>query len=915
MSSKSLAKERARTPRYDDAAAPCELILELVRADDVDDPFGFHFEAQSYLLRQQGGAYTSAAFPWNAAVLDDLGALQQTRPDPMARQRLGERLRAFLESAGWSALEDEVARALEQGRPVHLTVRSSAAELYALPWELVTLRDTGQHLGELPGCLIRYEWPCTETAAPVVDPPRAGGRILVAWSAAGGPVPASEHVAAIGQACAEGHHAFADDDVLAHVSLQGLREALDAEPVAVLHILCHGGALDAGGQGYGLVWNAADAAGGREIIDAGALRRVLAPHAGSLRLVVLSACHGGSAGAPGNHLGSVAQALHRVGIPAVVASRMPLSVRGSMALVQTLYERLLVDLGSLEEAFLDARQHLATAGAGLDWAALQLYARAADGPAHRPVVVRPYRGLASFTAADRRFFFGRDAEAEALVAALRNGQRMLALVGASGAGKSSLVLAGVVPRVQEGALGPGPVQVRVMHPGPRPGQALARVLDGMPDSALERSLPARGSRPGSRLLLVIDQFEELFLQTQDQAEVAAFVARLLAAVDAPDGAISVVLTLRADFMSKCLELDRALATRIEAAMRIVLPMDHAQLHTVIVAPAARVGLHVDAAVVDVLLGELRVGSAEEGVGQVGAGAGNLPLLAFVLQALWERRQGDRISWAAWEVIGGLRGSIAQRADEVLAGCASARQKHLVRDLFSRLVQLGQGTEDTRRYATRAELESVAPGQQAGSELQRWIEARLLAADEDEVWIAHEAVLRAWGTLWRWLAEDREALLVQQDVSRAAQRWELAARSAGELWRGDRLRQAQSLREAGRLRLATAEEAFLDASHMARRAAIAALGTLRQCELERARKVRHRARWLALGIGFVLGVGLVAVIMGFLGLRARAQEHEAEAQRQKTEVQRNQAGAQPRAGQIDGREENWLVARLTPCFRD
>src|SRR5262249_48995911 len=151
-----------------------------------------------------------------------------------------------------------------------------------------------------------------------------------------------------------------DRDVVAGVSLARLREALSADgpPVAVLHVLCHGGRLPSSTEAYGLVWDAPD--GGREVVDEAALRRVLKPYLSTLRLVVLAACHGGSAGAPGNVLGGVAQALHRIGVPAVVASRQPLSTAGSVLLTETLYERLLAGLTSLEDAFLAARGRLAT---------------------------------------------------------------------------------------------------------------------------------------------------------------------------------------------------------------------------------------------------------------------------------------------------------------------------------------------------------------------------------------------------------------------------------------------------------------------------------------------------------------------------------------------------------------------------
>src|SRR6185503_8596940 len=282
---------------------------------------------------------------------------------------------------------------------------------------------------------------------------------LFAWSAAGGAVPAAQHIEALRLASAQGHHVFDEDrDVVAHASLARVREALAAPgaPVAVLHVLCHGGRLASGTEAYGLAWDASEAGGEAEMIDEGALRKLLKPYVGALRLVVLSACHSASAGEPGNALGGIAQALHRIGIPAVVASRRPFSTAGSIVLAETLYERLLAGLTSLEEAFLAAREKLGEGDTSDDWASLQLYTRAADGPAHRPFVVRPYRGLLAFHQEHARYFFGRQPEIDEAVSALSKiidgnaaaKPRFLILTGASGTGKSSLVFAGIVPALQ-----------------------------------------------------------------------------------------------------------------------------------------------------------------------------------------------------------------------------------------------------------------------------------------------------------------------------------------------------------------------------------------------------------------------------------------------------------------------------------
>ncbi|APR75292.1 High-affnity carbon uptake protein Hat/HatR [Minicystis rosea] len=839
-----------------ESVPPLDVLLELARAEEASDPFAFRSGEQTYLVRRDGGAVETAALVWGEDLFADLDAAG--RGDPVARQRVGERVRSFIAQADGNARERQIDDALSHGRRVHVTLRASAAELYLLPWELITFKATGQHLGELPNCLVRYEWPGTRTATPTPDPPPEGGRILLAWSAAGGAVAVAEHVDAIRRASMGGHYPFDPDrDILPHVSLTGLHEALDApeRPVSVLHLLCHGGPLESRSDAYGLVWDSSSTDDGHTLVDAGALRRLLDRYKGTLQLVVLSACYGANTGAPGNALGAIAQEIHRIGIPTVIASRWPLTVPGSISLTDMLYRRLLVDLTSLEDTFLSARARLVLDAPNPDWASLQLYAREADGADHRPVVFRPYRGLDAFGPTSRRFFFGREREVGELVKILDEGPRMLTLVGASGSGKSSLAMAGLVPAVVEDQKLRKPFQAAILVPGAHPCASLANALASLagevahplPEQDRLREQPRAlrqaadrvlGHQPGDpQLLLVVDQLEELFTQVEDHADAAAFVAALLHAVTEPGSRVHVVLTLRADFLGRCLDFDRNLAQWVKTSAVILLPMNESEIVKAILRPAALAGLRFDDGLVDALLGD----EHESGT------ASDLPLLAFALEELWERRRGGLIPWSAWEAIGGLKGSIAQRADEVLAGCRDDEARQLVRDLFSRLVQLGQGTEDTRCHAELSELRAVAPGR-AEAELERWIKARLLTADESHVWIAHEAVIRQWSTLRRWIAEDREALMVRQEIGRASRQWEESGRSADELWRGARLGRAVELLEVRRLRLTKEETAFLEAGNAARRAEVDA-------KQAQHKKALRRSRILA---GAAVGVSLLTV---------------------------------------------------------
>jgi hypothetical protein len=474
-----------------------------MRALESGDPFAFRFEPQEYILPTEGGDSPTARFEWTPEVLADLAAVRLPGRDPAVVQRLGSRLRRFVSEAGWSLHEQQITQALDEGRQVVVTLRSSAAELYSLPWELLPLKS-GVFLGELEGLLLRCEWPDSPSQHEQPSPRAEGGRILFAWSAAGGAVPASEHAQALAAACRAGSHPWnAESDILAQASLeqlvQRLKEARDTgPPIHVLHLLCHGVPV---GSGFGLCLNGRDVA---VAVDAQQLRRHLAPFAGMVRLIVLAACDSANAGALGSHLGSVAQSLHRCGFQAVVASRHPLSIEGSCTLTASFYHALLSEPASVESAFLAARQQLALSETGqgaerrrLDWASVQLYSRHGEGEDTRPIVFRPYRGLLAFQPEDQRFFCGREREIREVLSDLQtlisqNRARFLIVAGGSGTGKSSLVLAGAVPRLlsAEPAL-----RFMRMRPGADPHAALRDAL-----------APWQPETPG---LLLVDQLEEL----------------------------------------------------------------------------------------------------------------------------------------------------------------------------------------------------------------------------------------------------------------------------------------------------------------------------------------------------------------------------------------------------------------------
>lgn len=781
--------------------------MQFLRARDSGDPYAFRFEPQDYILPTEGGDSPSARFDWTPALLSDLQAVRRPGREPAVVQRVGEALRRFVQDAGWASIEQEITQALDADRKVFVTVRSSAAELYALPWELLT-RKSGQFLGEADKLLLRFEWPESKSAEERPRDRAEGGRILFAWSAAAGAVPAAEQLNAIEAACRAGFQSFQrGTDVLARASLARIVSVLEeaatsGPPIAVLHLLCHGGTV---GSTFGLVLDSEG--GGAGAVDAMELRQQLSPFAKMVRLVVLSACDSGNSGELGNQLGSVAQALHRAGFQSVIASRFPLTVAGAIALTETFYSTLLVEPTSLETAFLAARKRLQrevlkvpTAQRELDWASLQLYARHEDGDDNRPIVIRPFRGLLAFLPEHRRFFFGRDGEIEEVLRDLQalieqKKVRFLFIAGASGTGKSSLVLARVVPEYtrRDGTI------VKVIRPSA-----------GGP-AALEALLSARGEPP-TPLLLLVDQFEEIFT-TLSSAARTAFVQRLWTVAADPVSNMTVLVTLRVDFIGQCgeivvnqagLRLDKVAYD--EAHRVFIAQLGPEQLRQAIEQPAARAGL------------ELQPGLCDRLLLDVGTEPGALPLLEYTLDQLWQRREGRLLTQATYQQLGGVSGALEREADLALSAFDAA-QRETARYLLSRLVAVGEDQAlDTRQRRKLVELRPSDPDQAARFDgvLDKLVNLRLLvggeAQNEPVVEVAHEALIRRWQTLRTWINEDREALRVLQALSHESRRWDAAGRVTEDLWRGRRLQRALILRD--RQPLAPVEEAFLCASEEA-----------------------------------------------------------------------------------------------------
>ena len=481
----------------------------------------------------------------------------------------------------------------------------------------------------------------------------------------------------------------------------------------------------------------------------------------------------------------------------------------------------------------------------------------------------PYRGLEAFEEEHAEFFCGREEDVTSLLEKLRT-SRFLGVLGPSGSGKSSLLRAGLVPAVRRGELpGSAAWAVAVFTPGTRPlttlavqttrlyGQtAVQNTLDRLYDDARTLDLAAAvalAERPATeQVLMVVDQFEELFTICRDEDERTRFLANLLYAATIPGGRVAVVLGMRADFYQRCSPY-ADLRVLLADHQFLVGPLDAERLRQAMEEPARRVGLELEAGLVETITAD------------IGDRVGSLPHLEHVLLELWERRRGTMLTLEAYVASGGLRGALAQRANTVYADLSPARQE-IARRVLLRLVQPGEGSEDTRRRAAMTELAGTSQRHDDVDAVVRALaDQRLVTTGKDEVSggrvveITHEALIRGWPELRSWIDQDREALRAQRHLTDAATEWDRRGRHDDDLYSGSRLAYWQ---ERGPDEATQLEREFL------------AAGTEREAR-ERAAG-RRRAR---LAVGGVV-TGLVAVAMvALLGLRSVARQRDIARSRQ------------------------------------
>jgi signal transduction histidine kinase/energy-coupling factor transporter ATP-binding protein EcfA2 len=435
----------------------------------------------------------------------------------------------------------------------------------------------------------------------------------------------------------------------------------------------------------------------------------------------------------------------------------------------------------------------------------------------------PYRGLQFFDVEHAPFFFGREALTGWLLDALRGDNRFLAIIGPSGSGKSSLARAGLLAALKRGEIeGSSEWPIVILRPGPDPLESLAVTLSPYTSDVLDLAdklgqnerrlhITARGALrhapPEHRLVVLVDQFEEIFTLCHDEGLRQALINNLLYAANVVRGQALVLLALRADFYARCATYP-ALAAALSDHQVLVGQMTEDELRNAIQRPAYLTGCKFEPGLAGRLLRDVQ------------DQPGGLPLLQHALLELWERREGRRLTHAAYQAIGGVEGALERHAESVYSRF-SPREKEICRRVFLRLTQPGQGTDDTKR---RVPFQELLPAEGGQDELEAVVQtlsgasARLITVesgpetrDEKYIEVAHEALIQGWSRLQEWIDEDREALRIHRYLGQATTEWHANHRDESFLYRGARLAQAERWAEMNADQLNSLEREFLRTS--------------------------------------------------------------------------------------------------------
>ncbi|MCB8979404.1 MAG: protein kinase [Ardenticatenaceae bacterium] len=506
---------------------------------------------------------------------------------------------------------------------------------------------------------------------------------------------------------------------------------------------------------------------------------------------------------------------------------------------------------------------------------------------HPPLdLLNPYMGLLPFEEADAHFFYGRSALIQHLLQRL-SPHPFLAIIGPSGCGKSSLVKAGLIPALRQGAL-PGSDRWLIveMVPGTHPLEeleiSLLRIATHQPAGLMEQLqrdergllrtakllLPERDSK----LLLVIDQFEELFSAEVAEAERAHFLANLVTAVSFPNSRIHIIITLRADFYDRPLRY-ASFSQLLRDHTEVVIPMTNEEIIEAITGPAKVVGLTVEPTLIAAMTADISTQPAA------------LPLLQYALTELFKQRNGRSLTLTTYESIGGIAGALTRRAETLYQNLDENNQQ-LIRQIFLRLITLGEGSEDTRRRVPLSQLNLLTVDLKSASNhgfrsadyrlratdygppITDFAKHRLLTFDRDPgtreptVEVAHEALLREWPRLHGWLEDSRDDIRQQQKLATAVSEWQQHNQASGFLLRGSRLDQFAEWADVSTVQLTPDELAYLKAGLQARaeREAAEAARQAHEKELEQRSRTFLRTLAIVLLLATVGGLLATAVLL-------------------------------------------------------
>jgi WD40 repeat protein/serine/threonine protein kinase len=525
-----------------------------------------------------------------------------------------------------------------------------------------------------------------------------------------------------------------------------------------------------------------------------------------------------------------------------------------------------------------------------------------------PMLANPYKGLRAFQEADVNDFYGREKLVGQLLdrmEELDEYHRFLALVGPSGSGKSSVIKAGLIPALRNGLLENSDHWFYVeMFPGINPFEeleaALLRIAINPPDDMLaqlmvdqrgllkivDQLLPPDNE---TELLLVIDQFEEVFTQFEDEALRDLFLNSLCVAMSSPRSRLRIIITLRADFYDRPLYFPD-FAEMFRQRTEVILPMSRDELQRSIASPVERVGVTMEQGLVPTILRDI----AEQ--------PGALPLLQYALTELFDRRNGRVLTVKAYQESGGVLGALARRADELYRHL-TAPQQAAAKQLFLRMVSLGEGSEDTRRRVRQTELMTILDEDVLNPVINVYGQYRLLTFDRDPstrestLEVAHEALIQRWDLLQEWIDENRENLRVQRRLTNATIDWITINRESSFLARGSRLAQFELWVEQSELALSDDEQAYLDASVHEHQRIEEEERERQHQELELQRQAAQRLRYL---VGVFIVATVMAIILSVFALNQRAEAEVARATSDANSIIAEQ--------QAEIAQENAVVAR-------